>query len=432
VRILYLAGIDLTLPQGHAAHVRRLCQALEGRGHVVRLIARAARAESARAADEWPGPSGGTIYPRCVGVPRLRHFTAELATGRALPAECAAFTPDVLAVREEALTFAPLLVRRGRLPPLVVECNGPVPEIAAGNGVSRPRVFLLRQTARWLLRSADVVAAVSERVANFETEAYRLDPRRVHIVPNGAWIPSPPGEAGMALRRSCGVRDDEFLLAFAGSMNRYQGIELLLHALAGLTRGRDADPERDGAGGPERNATGDLRLWIIGDSTERPALQRLARDLGLSGVVEFLGGMSEQEAVRHLQAAQAVVAPFLREAHEAVCGEGLKVLQGLATDRPLLVTRDRNLAFLQTNEAVHWVEESDPASWQRALSRIAAAWTAAGRPLRDWPWMEGESPGRRYILEHRTWDHTAAAWEKALEAALVVRISPTASVPASA
>ena len=397
MRLLYLAGVDLSLPLGHATHVRRLTEALERRGHQVRVVAR----QAARPLP-WPGPSGGLVFSRAWSLPKLRHLTAELSSARALRREIADFAPEILLVREETLTFAPLLLRRPVRPPLVVESNGPVPEIAAANGASPLRVRLLRILEGRVLRAGDTVGAVTARLAAFQARVHGLDASRVFVVPNGAWVPSLIGNDADALRRARRVEDGEFLLAFAGNLNAMQGLEVLLQALA-----RIQDPN--------------IRFWIIGKAPGGRRLERLADSLGLLPRVQFLGGMEEEMAVRHLQAAQAVVAPYRREAHEAVCGEGLKVLQGLAADRPLLVSRLPGIEFLEGNEALAWVEQDSPEAWAEAVVRLQREWIRAGCPRQGWPWREGEGPGRRFIERHRTWDRTAEAWEIVFAAARRLR-----------
>lgn len=400
MRILYSAGLDPSLPQGHAVHVRRLCEALERRGHLVRLVAR-----PSRAGGDWSGPAAGMVRARGWPLPGLRQVTAELDTTRRLRREFASFRPQLLLARAEALTFAPRWARARGLP-LVVECNSAPDAFFRAGGAAGWKTAMVRRTERALFRAADAIGAVTESLVERAAALHGVERDRLFLVPNGAWIPPLLGDETAALRRRHGVAEEAFLLAFAGNLHPVQGLDRFLEALA-----RAVAPDATGAGTS-------LHLWIVGDSPERAGLERLSARLGLTSRVRFVGGLPEAEAVRHLQASQVVVAPYRPAALVAVGGHGLKLLQGLASDRPILVPRVPGLGAPAENPAVRMVDRDDPAAWAQALRELCAAWARAGRPLRDWPWPEGRGPGREWVCAHGTWDHSAAAWEPVFARAL--------------
>jgi len=340
------------------------------------------------------------------GLPKLRHLGAEARAARLLRREVTEFAPDLLLARAEAFTLAPRRLR-GRLP-LVIECNSDVVAIHRSTGRRGPVTTALAWGQGALLRGADAAGCVTARLAGLLARRHRLDPARLFAVPNGAWLPPDVPEAA-TLRRARGVPDDCCLFAFAGNLNRIQGLEGLLHAVSRVGGGSPTAPR--------------VRLWIIGDAPERARLAREARALGMEGRVDLLGGLPEEEAARHLQAAQAVVSPYARADFERAGADSLKALQGLACGRPVLLTAGTEPAEIGVNEAVIAVPEEDPDAWTAAIDRLAAAWQAAGSPLRGWPWPEGAGPGRAWIEAHRTWDHTAAAWEPVFAKALAVAVA---------
>jgi glycosyltransferase involved in cell wall biosynthesis len=400
VRVLFLAPVDLSRAGGQAVHVRRITEALQRRGHELRLLT-----HQPGAGLVWGGPTGGLAFaggPSGFRLPWMRHFVSEWALARALGRESRRFRPDLLLVRQEALSVAPWLAgmtASPRLVPLVVESNSSLPAVASSAGASPGRVAWLASWEGRLLRAADAVGAVTPALARGHAARHRVAEDRLFVVPNGAWIPPALGASPIVLRRTRGVGDHEFLLVFAGNLNAVQGLDLLLELLA-------------------RPDLASVRGWIIGESRERAHWQQRASSLGAR--VEFLGALSEEETACHLQAAQAVVAPYRADDYARVVGgpSSLKVLTALACDRPLLVTDAPGLESLRGVASVLLVPAGDIRAWADALRTRAEEWRRAGRPLHDWPWPDGQGPGRRFIEAGHTWDHTAAAWEPAFARAI--------------
>lgn len=409
MRILYLAGVDLSLPQGNAVHVRRLAQGLESAGQTVRLLTPVPSADTG-----WAGPSGGWTRVRGMSLPRLRHVTRELRISAGARSENARFAPDVRLIRQELFCFSPLLLSgssaaRGRrmqpgaggrrAVPLVLEIHASHGDLTLGRS-GRMRADCARALEGLALRRADAVAAVTEPLAEALINMHRLDPRRVHVIPNGAWIPPLPGRGAtgtvdelLRFREALGAGERDFVIAFAGNLNHVQDLGVVLDAASEL---RELP----------------LRFWIAGAGAGRAGLEDHAHSLGLSDRVRFFGGLPEEEAARLVLAAQAAVVPYRAPLYEALGGdsEALKLLQGLACDRPLLVTKARGLDLVERLGAGEQVASGDAGEWAAALRRWVTRWEESGRPLRDWPWPEGEGPGRRYVASARTWDHCAAAW----------------------
>jgi glycosyltransferase involved in cell wall biosynthesis len=130
----------------------------------------------------------------------------------------------------------------------------------------RDRQLWRRVLLRRIALARSTVAMPSRTLWRIATETWRLDPRRVRYVPNG-----------IDLARF--------------SRPRMTGGELTIGTVAGLR--------------PEKNLarllrafrlvadTMPARLVIAGDGPERPALQRLAHELGIDGRVRFTGHVDD-------------------------------------------------------------------------------------------------------------------------------------------
>lgn len=139
-------------------------------------------------------------------------------------------------------------------------------------GRQLPRRVRLRRVAFGPRTEVVVPSRGLHRVA---AETWRVPPARLHHIPNGidtarfAAVPDaaliPPGEGP--------------LIGFVGALRPEKNVARLLAAVARLP----ADVR--------------ARLTIVGEGSERPALERLARELGLATRVRFLGSLDNPERV---------------------------------------------------------------------------------------------------------------------------------------
>jgi glycosyltransferase involved in cell wall biosynthesis len=121
-----------------------------------------------------------------------------------------------------------------------------------------------------LYHRADAVVALSRGVGDALAS---IDPRlrdRLHVIPNAALDQDVLAGAETPASRQ-GVQPGERLLVACGRLTEQKGYPDLLRAIALL---RHEQP---------------VRLWILGEGPDRAELERCRSDLGLDGVVEFLG-----------------------------------------------------------------------------------------------------------------------------------------------
>lgn len=143
-----------------------------------------------------------------------------------------------------------------------------------------------------IFRECEAIVPSRQQVAD-TCRSHRLDPARVHVVPNGVdtaiFRPLPPAEARASLDLPNG-----FVFACAGRLSREKGVH---HALRALSR----------ADAP------DAGLLIIGDGEERGRLERLASELGLADRVVFAGAQPPEKMPAFLSAADAFLFPTERD-----------------------------------------------------------------------------------------------------------------------
>jgi glycosyltransferase involved in cell wall biosynthesis len=134
---------------------------------------------------------------------------------------------------------------------------------------------------QWLDRRAaahtDVVVAVSQRLAGYLVEDVGIESRKVITVHNGVNTSLfTPGPASSDLRATLNIPAESFVIGSVGRLEPVKAYDRVLEAVAHV---RDALPRP-------------FVVVLIGDGSERQALQEHAQRLGLADVVRLPGWMS--------------------------------------------------------------------------------------------------------------------------------------------
>lgn len=129
-------------------------------------------------------------------------------------------------------------------------------------------------------------------------------------------VPVVPNGIDLARIAAVAPAAEEWDVIFTGRLIRDKNVDLLLRALVAV-----------------REEVPDLRALIVGDGPERPALERLARDLGLDESVTFTGFLPDHDAViAAMKASRVFVLPSTRE------GFGIAALEAMACGLPVVTT----------------------------------------------------------------------------------------------
>jgi len=219
--------------------------------------------------------------------------------------------------------------------------------LAGGPGrlaAARRQVFPLRSAAAW--KRADVVVAVSGAVRDVLV-AGGLEPRRVRVVHDGVdpgeLRPPRPGR----LRAAAGAADGELLVGTAGALVPAKDHATLLRAAARVLAARD-----------------DVRFLVAGEGPERPALEALARELGVADRVALPGRV--EDAARSFGDLDLFVMSSSGE------GLGSAALEALAAGVAPVLARAGGLADVAGGELPS-VPPSDPEALAGAVLGLLAA-----------------------------------------------------------
>lgn len=152
-------------------------------------------------------------------------------------------------------------------------------------------------------------------------------------------------------------------LVFVGRLAAVKGVPILLESMADLKR---TNP--------------DARLTLVGDGPERPMLEKMAAELGVTDVVDFVGYKSQSEVRDYLQQSDVFVLPTFAE------GLPIVFMEALAAGVPVVSTQLAGHSDLvEQGKSGYLVSPGDHSSLTTALKTLLDApelrrqFAAAGR-----------------------------------------------------
>lgn len=206
------------------------------------------------------------------------------------------------------------------------------------HGRARARNLRGRWLTRWAAHRPDALVAVSRDAAERAVSLERFPAARMHLIYNGiaadVIVPrqGPPGHR----------------LVVAARLEPVKRLDVLLRAMAIL-----------------RTTIPDVTLRVVGDGSERQALEQLARELSLGASVEFVGW--REDVGEELRQADCFVLPSRSE------GLSMTILEAMATGLPVVTTRvGGNPEVVEDGATGLLVPHSDPAALAAALARLLA------------------------------------------------------------
>jgi len=201
---------------------------------------------------------------------------------------------------------------------------------------------LLRAVVRRVLNSSQQVIAISQDIKNRAQQDLHCK-TNIEVIHYGL---TPP-EFERKSRQELGISEDEVVLISIGRLIRRKALDDALLALSRLDKGR-------------------FRLLIIGDGPEEEHLRDLARTLGLSSRVDFLGAVWGDGKFQYLAAADMFVLP---SAHE---GFGLVFLEAMHCGLPVIASISGGQTdFLRDGETGFLVPVGDVEVLAERILRLA-------------------------------------------------------------
>lgn len=251
-----------------------------------------------------------------------------------------------------------LFVQRGRRlasyldVPLVLSVHSLQVQEAAAWGVKRPgwESAVAWAGERPALQSADLVAAVSEEVAE-RVQAEGVLAERIVVTPNEVDLDHFSFDQASREKVRTHLALKGFVLGWAGSFRNFHGLEVALYAMAALELQRV-----------------DVTLLLVGEGVHRVRLEKLARTLGLERVV-FAGPVPYGEMPGYLSAMDAAL--VLSAGHDNFHYSPVKLREYMGCARPVLAHRVGELERdLQHGSTAIMVDPNDSDALAQAIVEL--------------------------------------------------------------
>jgi hypothetical protein len=404
VRILHILDHSLPLHSGYAFRTAAILREQRALGWETFQLTAPRQGEGETKVEEADGwlfhrtPLRRGVWSR-LSVPAYVREMA--ATARRISELADEFRPDLLHAHSPVLNALPALwAARRRGLPVVYEVRALWEDAAVDHGTTTEgslRYLASRALETFALRRADRVTTICEGLRS-EIAARGVPEARITVVPNAvdATLFRQGSAPDAALARTLGLAG-KTVIGFAGSFYGYEGLDVLLDALALLA------PRRP-----------DLRVLLVGGGPQEVALRSQVHALSLGDRVVFAGRVPHGQVQRYYSLIDVLAYPRRRMRLTELVTP-LKPLEAMAQGRMLVASdvgghreliRDGETGFLF------------PAGDARAL---AAAIEGVLARRADWPRLRQQA--RRFVESERTWARSAARYAGVYES-----LAPTGRV----
>lgn len=348
-------------------------------------------------ADGWHFHRTPSPHGRFAQAPIVGELAVMRAIERRLERLVETIRPALIHAHSPVLNALPAwrVARRHGLP-LVYEIRAFWEDAAVEHGSCREgdaRYRATRAAETFAMRRADAVTTICDGLRGAIAERGVADDR-ITVIPNAVdverFTTHLPEDTELAA--SLGL-SDHYVLGFAGSFYRYEGLDIAVRAMA-------QPPLRDGR----------YKLLLVGGGPDEAALRSLVSAQGLEDRVIFTGRVPHDQIERYYGLMDLLVFPRLRHRLTELVTP-LKPLEAMAQARLVAASdvgghreliRDRETGFL--------FEPESPA----ALAACVAELAAAAEPQLD----EVRAAGRRFVEQERTWRASAARYAPLYESLL--------------
>jgi glycosyltransferase involved in cell wall biosynthesis len=368
-----------------AVHILGMVRALRAMGHTVEISSPPGcdpeRKATGPERPDAPAPQEGTLRSRLKRFARKAPLwvfeIAELgynvySFGDLLRRRFAAGRPDLILERTTSNSFAPTWLARRWKAPIVQEVN-------VTTRIGRLRPLVLRGTTerieRWVARRATLIVTVSRAFERLLT-ADGFPAEKMLVCQNAIDPAEFDPETVKPLARPAGM-EEAFIAGYVGAFVPWHRVDLLVESARALA--------------PRYPR---LRWLLVGDGVERPRIEKLLADAGLTEKFWLAGAVRHSLIPSYLLAMDAAVMP-----HSNRFGSPMKLFEYMAMGRPVVMPDVPPIAEV-IEDGVNGMlfRAEDAAALSGALARLVED-AALRRRL--------GARARQDALERHTWEANA-------------------------
>jgi glycosyltransferase involved in cell wall biosynthesis len=354
MRIAYICadpGIPVFGTKGASVHIQEIVRAFRSRGDDVTVYC-------SRRGDVVPADLADlSVVDVAVRAPDpASREIAISATAELLAAAAIADGCDLVYERYSLFSAAAALVKEATGAPVVLEVNAPLIDEQRVHRVLADEARAIADTRR-IVTAADVVACVSQDVANWVTDLTGgTATGKTAVCPNGVNT----ARIHPADRRNTEPAAAGFTIGFVGTLKPWHGVDVLLRAAAAAAAARPG-------GAP-------WRVVIAGAGPEQDSLHALAEELASDALaIHFTGAVAPEDMPQVLQGFDVAVAPYPQADAVDQYFSPLKVYEYLAAGLAVVASSIGQIpAIIHDGSTGLLVTPGDPDALAAALLTLAA------------------------------------------------------------
>jgi glycogen synthase len=327
------------------------------------------------------------------------------ATSRRIGALIDRLHPDIVHAHSPVLNAFPALwAAHRRRVPVVYELRALWEDAAVDHGTTREgsvRYRVSRGLETLALHRADAITTICEGLRD-DLVARGIGRQRITVIPNAVDtnLFSTTTTPDPALRDTLGLRDAT-VLGFVGSFYAYEGVDLMLDALARLA---PAHPH--------------LKALLVGGGSHEGVLRERVASLGLADRVVFAGRVPNADVQRYYDLIDVLV--YARRSMRLTeLVTPLKPLEAMAQGR-MLVASDvgGHRELIRSGETGLLFKAGDVGALATTIERMLST-------REEWPAMRRRA--RAFVEQERTWTHSVARYRDVYR-----RLVPSMTTPVAA
>ncbi len=243
------------------------------------------------------------------------------------------------------------LQKRGR--PWILETNQLLYREARDDRSALALSRLARHIELRAYRQADVVICVSEALKELVVGEAGISTDKVLVIPNGV-------DTTLFRPRVTARCDSELVVGFVGNVVNWHALDMLLREVATM-----------------RSQGAFLRVRIVGDGPERPALERLASELGIADAVDFLGLVARDAVPALIAQFDIGFCGYKAPSIGKLYGSPLKIYEYMAMGKPVLSSRSEDATRVLVHGETGFLFDADQP--EGLAAGLAAAFASRGR-----------------------------------------------------
>jgi len=296
LKILMLAPTPFFSDRGCHVRIHEEARALRSRGHQVGIVTYHL-GRNVGAGPIWRTPNIPWYSRTSAGPSWHKPYLDILLLYKAWRA-VRAWQPDIVHAHLHEGAFIGILLRRITGLPVLFDCQGSLTGEVLDHGFMRDGSLLHRIFAgieAWVNRQADYIVTSSTGTAEWMKGSWPELAARLEPLPDAVDTELfRPCRKDPTLMEKLGIPSDKTLLVYLGAMSEYQGLDLLLDALAILFAERE-----------------DVHALLMGYPEQTYAVK--AEELRIADRVTFAGRIAYADAPRYLSLGDVALSPKLSQ-----------------------------------------------------------------------------------------------------------------------